>query len=189
MTLTCPGKPGCEMGGWEWCHGSGNSASCKYLQSATCLSRNSQVGTVLAKQAQGVPAPVALPPSQAVLLTLFLAQVEAQLERWSDLLGLLLFKCPSSVVCAVIALITSLSSRALSFLWVALLSHAWGMDFSAGLLLPKISVSVHISHFGQFYRARLTFYKTSHGSSCWADTEHSALLCFPHERFSVWDIL
>lgn len=75
------------MGGWEWCHGNGNSASCKYLQSAACFSRNSQVGTVLAKQAQGVPGPVALSPSQAASWPSFLAQVEAQLERWSDLLG------------------------------------------------------------------------------------------------------
>lgn len=106
------------------------------------------MGTVLARQAQGTPEPVALPPCRKPSWPSFLAYVEAQLGGWSDLLGLLLFKWPSSVACAVLALIASLSFGALSFLRVALLSHVRGMDFSAGLMLPKTSVSVHISHFG-----------------------------------------
>lgn len=77
---------------------------------------------MLAKQAQGTLWPVAQSPCRQPSWPSFLAQVEAQLEGWSDLLGPLLFKCPSSVVCAVIALITSLPLRALSFLWVTLVS-------------------------------------------------------------------
>lgn len=79
------------MGGWEWCHGSGNSASCKYLQSAACFSRNSQVGIVLAKQAQEFQVQWLCHPHRQPSWPSFLAQVEAQLERWSDLLGPLLF--------------------------------------------------------------------------------------------------
>lgn len=97
----------------------------------------------------------------------------------------LLFKCPSSLVRAVIGLIASLSFKALSFLWAAFLSHLWRMDFSAGLMLPKISISVHISHFSRFQQVRLAFLKTSLRSPCWADIEHSALLCFSLERLSV----
>lgn len=59
------------------------------------------------------------------------------------------------------------------------------MDFSAGLMLPKISISVHISHFSRFQQVRLAFYKASLRSPCWADIEHSALLCFSLECFSV----
>lgn len=70
------------------------------------------MGTVLAKQAQAAMASGSAPPTDSPLgLVSWHRLRHSMKEGWSDLLRPLLFKCPSSVVCAVIALITSLPFR------------------------------------------------------------------------------